>query len=91
MAVSARRRPSAQPRGGPLRFLRETYDELRKVVWPTPAELYRYTLIVVITTAVIAVFITVVDAGLQELTKRFIYGALSGHGGGISLPRIPGR
>ncbi|MDQ6636301.1 MAG: preprotein translocase subunit SecE [Candidatus Dormibacteraeota bacterium] len=90
MAVSARRRPSAQPRGGFVGFLRETYDELRKVVWPTPPELYRYTVIVVITTAVIALFITVVDASLQELTKRFIYGAFSGQGGGISLPKIFG-
>ena len=72
MAVSARRR-SPEPEFGVFRFLRETFEELRKVVWPTPQELYRYTLVVVVTVGVIAMFIFAVDSALTQLTSHFIY------------------
>jgi preprotein translocase subunit SecE len=78
MAVTARRRSGApEPQLGVIRFFRETFDELRKVVWPTPAELYRYTLIVLITVVVLAAFIGAVDYGLRELTRRFVYSAVT--------------
>jgi len=73
MAVQTRRRAQPEPQPGVLRFLRETYDELRKVVWPTPQELYRFTLVVIVTVVVIAAFIGAVDAGLQALTAHYIY------------------
>jgi preprotein translocase subunit SecE len=80
MAVQTRRRAQPEPRAGVLRFLRETYDELRKVVWPTPQELYRFTLVVIVTVVVIAAFIGAVDAGLQSLTAKFIYSPVTkGH------------
>jgi preprotein translocase subunit SecE len=78
VAVSARRRSGApEPQLGVFRFFRETFDELRKVVWPTPAELYRYTLIVLVTVVVLAAFIGAVDYGLRALTTKFIYSALT--------------
>jgi preprotein translocase SecE subunit len=49
--------------------------ELRKVVWPTPAELYRYTLVVIFTVLVLGLFIGGVDYALTELLKRFLYTA----------------
>ena len=74
MAISARRRAQAQEQGpGVIRFLRETVDELRKVVWPTPQELYRYTLVVVVTVSVIALFIFGVDSALTYLSQHFVY------------------
>jgi preprotein translocase subunit SecE len=73
MAIQARRRARADQAPGFIRFLRETYDELRKVVWPTPQELYRYTLVVVITVSVIALFISAVDLGLSQLSTHFLY------------------
>jgi preprotein translocase subunit SecE len=77
VAISARRRSQPQQQtGGVIRFLRETIDELRKVVWPTPQELYRYTLVVVVTVTVIAGFIFAVDQGLGQLASRFIYGSI---------------
>ncbi len=75
MAVTARRR-TERNQGAPFRFLRETYEELRKVVWPTPAELYRYTLVVIATVVVIAAFIGAVDFLLSEVAKRWIYAAV---------------
>jgi preprotein translocase subunit SecE len=71
VAIQARRRsPDQAP--GVVRFLRDTFDELRKVVWPTPQELYRYTLVVVVTVSVIALFIFAVDSALTQL-QHFIY------------------
>jgi preprotein translocase subunit SecE len=73
MAIQTRRRTGPDSQLGVLRFLRETYDELRKVVWPTPQELYRFTLVVMVTVVVIAAFIGAVDAGLQALTAKYVY------------------
>jgi len=73
MAVTTRR--AEQPAAGfePLRFLREVYDELRKVVWPTAGELYRYTLIVIFTVIVLGAFIGGTDYLLAAIAKRVIY------------------
>lgn len=74
MAVTTRRReePRAQG-GGAAQFLRDVYDELRKVVWPTWPELYRYTLVVIFTVVLLGVFIGGVDYLLAEAAKRTIY------------------
>jgi len=73
VAIQARRRTPADQAPGFVRFLRDTFEELRKVVWPTPQELYRYTLVVVVTVAVIAMFIFGVDSALTQLGQHFIY------------------
>jgi preprotein translocase subunit SecE len=59
------------------RFFRDTYDELRKVVWPTPAELYRYTLVVVVTVVVLSSFIGLVDLGVGEIARRYVYNGIA--------------
>jgi preprotein translocase subunit SecE len=58
-------------------FLRDTFEELRKVVWPTPAELYRYTVVVIVTVVVISTFIGLVDLGLGYLTQHYIYNGVA--------------
>ena len=78
MAVTAKNRDrggdsTAVQRGGLTRFFREVLDELRKVVWPTWGELYRYTLVVIFTVIVLGVFIGGVDYGLSEFLKRVLY------------------
>ncbi|GAC1668570.1 MAG: hypothetical protein PVS3B2_08270 [Candidatus Dormibacteraceae bacterium] len=78
MAVTADK--SAERRSsdvGPIRFLREVYEELRKVVWPTPAELYRYTLVVIFTVVLLGTFIGGVDFLLEQLAKRVIYNGVA--------------
>ena len=74
MAISATR----SDQGRPGRFLRDTFEELRKVVWPTMPELYRYTVVVIATVVVISAFIGLVDFGLGEFTRRFVYGGVTG-------------
>ena len=74
MAITAKKREEGSSDEIPgIAFLRETVDELRKVVWPTPQELYRYTLVVIVTVIVISSFIGLADAGVSELARRFIY------------------
>jgi preprotein translocase subunit SecE len=88
--TQARRRtsssPSEQGQAGFVRYFLEIWDELRKVVWPTLPELYRYTLVVVVTVVVFAGFIGAVDYGLTEAAKRFVYGALGVAGGAGPSP-----
>jgi preprotein translocase subunit SecE len=73
VAVTAKKRAESAPEFSAARFLREVFDELRKVVWPTWGELYRYTLVVIFTVIVIGAFIGGVDYALGEIAKRFIY------------------
>ena len=74
MAEITRRKDAETPSFGALQFLREVYEELRKVVWPTWGELYRYTLVVIFTVIVLGAFIGGVDYALGEFAKRVIYG-----------------
>ena len=77
MAVTAKNRTgggdSAASGTGSGRFIREVFDELRKVVWPTWGELYRYTLVVIVTVAILGVFIGGVDYGISEILRRWLY------------------
>lgn len=76
-----RRGATPQPQGPALvRFFRETFDELRKVDWPSPSELYRYTIIVIITVIVLAAFISGLDWVLQQLAEKFVYGSAGAAG-----------
>jgi preprotein translocase subunit SecE len=77
MAVTARKRSEPTSEGGIGQFLREVFDELRKVVWPTWGELYRYTLVVIFTVIVLGVFIGGTDYLLGELARRVIYNGVA--------------
>lgn len=81
MAVtSTKKRTESAPRSdfSAFRFLREVIDELRKVVWPTWGELYRYTLVVIFTVVVIGVFIGGVDYAVSQIFKGAFYNGV-GH------------
>jgi preprotein translocase subunit SecE len=73
VAVTAKNRADAAPEFSIGRFLREVFDELRKVVWPTWGELYRYTLVVLFTVVILGAFIGGVDYGLSEILRRYLY------------------
>ena len=80
MAVTSRQRePQApsrvipQQRSGPVAFLRGVIDELTKVVWPSPPELYRYLVVVVFTVLVIALFIAAADIGAGTAVRHWVY------------------
>jgi preprotein translocase subunit SecE len=74
MAVTARKREEPRAQGGGIgQFFRDVFDELRKVVWPTAGELYRYTLVVLFTVAILGIFIGGTDYLLEQLAKRTLY------------------
>ena len=56
----------AEKRTGPRQFLREVRGELRKVAWPTRAEVIRYSIIVLVTLVVLTAFISVLDYGFAK-------------------------
>ena len=59
-----------------VRYLRETRGELRKVTWPTRQESWRLTAIVLGVTAVMALFLGVLDfifsRAVQELIRALV-------------------
>jgi preprotein translocase subunit SecE len=77
MAVTTRKRAEPTTEGGAGRFLREVFDELRKVVWPTWGELYRYTLVVIFTVIVLGIFIGGTDYLVAEIARRLIYSGVA--------------
>jgi preprotein translocase subunit SecE len=57
-------------------FVRDIYDELRKVVWPTRREAIRLTLMVLAVCIAMAAFLGTLDYGFSELvTKVFLSGS----------------
>ena len=55
------RKPVKKTRTSPVVFLREVRGELRRVAWPTRAEVANYSTIVLITLAVLITLIFVLD------------------------------
>ncbi len=51
----------------PVVFLQETYDELRKVTWPTRDEVIRLTLVVIFISVLIGVYIGGIDYILTQV------------------------
>ena len=57
MATTAR----TAPRQSPIEFAQEAWAELRKVTWPSRETVLRLTLIVLVISAIIAVYIFLFD------------------------------
>jgi preprotein translocase subunit SecE len=73
-APAARKRPAPQAprpaareqRTGPIQFLREVRGELRKVAWPSRAEVINYSIIVLITVVILTTYIALLDLAFGE-------------------------
>jgi preprotein translocase subunit SecE len=59
------------------RFLKEVVTELRKVTWPTKDELIGSTIVTIVVSSIVAVFIGAVDWVLTTII-RLIFGGGSG-------------
>ena len=57
---------------GFFNFFKETKQELNKVTWPSREELWQSTVVVIITTAILAAFIGAVDFVLSGLMRIVI-------------------
>lgn len=51
----------------PLSFVRQSYDELKKVVWPSRDEVVRLTIAVIAIALLVGVFLGTIDYMLTEL------------------------
>ncbi|MEK9178574.1 MAG: preprotein translocase subunit SecE, partial [Patescibacteria group bacterium] len=56
----------------PATFIRETRDELKKVRWPTRADIIRLTSVVIIVSLIVGVFLGTLDYLLTKLTELLI-------------------
>lgn len=52
---------AAAERTGPIQFGREVRTELRKVSWPTRAEVINYSIVVLVTVIILTMFIGAID------------------------------
>ena len=59
---------------GLLAFLRESWQETRRVVWPTKKETWSVTLYVFLFVVVMAIFLWLVDSGLQFVLYDLVLG-----------------
>ena len=68
---SAQQKREEQQRQGGLReYFRGVKTEIKKVVWPTRKELVSYTIVVLITCAVFALFLWGVDSGFLAIIRE---------------------
>lgn len=53
----------------PITFTKQAVDELKKVTWPTKAEVTRLTLAVIVISAVVGIFLGGIDFGLTKVLE----------------------
>lgn len=71
--VDEERRPGARARRTtPAQFLREVQGELRKVVWPSRAQLVSYSLVVLITLVIIVSLIFGLNIAFQHAVSYLL-------------------
>ena len=63
-------RPSKEPRTSPAQFLREVRGELRKVAWPTRAEVINYSIIVLVAVILLTAYVALLDYGFGEVLLK---------------------
>ncbi len=56
----------------PQVFLKEVTDELKKVVWPTRSEVTRLTVVVIVVSLIVGVFLGGIDFLLTKLMEAVI-------------------
>ncbi len=75
-APAARKRqapPAPRPREertSPIEFVREVRGELRKVAWPTRAEVVNYSIIVLVAVVLLTGYVAALDYGFGEILLK---------------------
>ena len=62
-------RPQEQ-RTTPVQFVREVRGELRKVAWPTRAEVVNYSIIVLVAVVVLTAYVAALDYGFGDVLLK---------------------
>ncbi len=56
----------------PLQFLREAKNELFRGVWPARQDVLRITIVVIIISVIVALFLGGIDFGLNKLVRYIV-------------------
>lgn len=56
----------------PLKFLLETRDELLKVTWPTRTEVTRLTIVVILFSAIVGIYIGGIDLIFTKILETIL-------------------
>jgi preprotein translocase subunit SecE len=72
----AKKSPSKalKPKKSRFAFIRDIYDELRKVVWPTRREAIRLTIMVLAVCIAVGIILGALDYGFSQLVARVFLG-----------------
>jgi preprotein translocase subunit SecE len=54
-------------------FVRESRDELKKVTWPERDEVTSFTVVVIVTVVVVAIFLWIIDTFLMTIMQAVMY------------------
>jgi preprotein translocase subunit SecE len=63
---------TARPAGGIVRFAQESWSELRKVTWPTQEQVIRLTVLVILISALVSLYIFFFDNVFHLLVDKLI-------------------
>jgi preprotein translocase subunit SecE len=55
-----------------IEFFQESWQELRKVHWPSRKETYAATLVVIIVVVLISVYLALIDLGLTKAIQAIV-------------------
>jgi preprotein translocase subunit SecE len=64
---AASSRPSGGRGGKPVRLVRESVSEMRKVLWPSRSELVTYAIVVIVFLVVMIAIVAGLDVGFAKL------------------------
>ena len=53
-------------------FVKEAYGELKKVSWPSRKQTINYTIVVIVASVVVAIFLGALDMFFSSLVERFL-------------------
>ena len=76
--ISLKTRNNKLPFEKVKKFLKEVNAELRKVTWPTKDELVGSTIVTVVVSLVVAIFIGIVDRILSVVIRSIFGGGIGG-------------
>ena len=56
-----------------VQYFKESYEELKKVQWPTKKEVWNYTLVVIVLSGLVALFLGGLDFIFLKLAETFLF------------------
>lgn len=56
-----------------ISFVKESYEELRKVNWPNRKQVINYTIVVISASITVAIFLGVLDMMFSSIVERFLF------------------